>query len=364
MKEGKRRLAEEKKTAVMGELKGLGEDLYGKMASGRFPFVLIPVRSTRNIRYEDEERAYVLGEKRQKRSASNISHLKPMSQLVWGAFFAKELMREGKTSTLRDVYYSSQAYGITFVDQAESNDILMDLEAVLERPREEFNVVPEERSSIFGDLTIEYTVPGYEGKKVNLTYHPDGIMIGHALRTADFVETGAERIFAIEKGGTFTRFIEDKVYEKYKAILINTTGQAPRSTRYLIRRLNQELGLPCYILTDGDPWGMHIAMVIISGSANAAHIKGLVTPDAKWMGVWATDIVKYKIPTDKFTERDLRRVKELKRDVRYSGKLWKREISKFLEIKKKSEQEAFSRYGLSYIVEKYLHEKMEEMGSL
>ena len=33
-------------------------------------------------------------------------------------------------------------------------------------------------------------------------------------------------------------------------------------------------------------------MVIKSGSANAAHLRELTVPDAKWVGVWATDIEK------------------------------------------------------------------------
>ncbi|MFQ5951449.1 MAG: DNA topoisomerase IV subunit A [Candidatus Geothermarchaeales archaeon] len=348
---------------VLEQLTDFGEDLYEAILEERFPVVDIPSRTTRNIQYDEVTRSYVLGDKTFRRAASNIRHVKSLSQLVWNAFFAKELIRGKRTSTLRDVYYSSQAFDIPFRDQKESDEVITDLEAVVRRPREEFNIVPEERSSIFGDLTIEYTVPGYEGRRIDLTTHPDGLMVGHALRTAEFVETGAERVFAIEKGGTFTRFIEERVHERYKAIIINTTGQAPRSTRYLIRRLNEELGLECLILTDADPWGMHIAMVIISGSANAAHIGGLATPDAKWMGVWASDVTRYDLPSDPFTSEDFKRLTQLKKDIRYRGKLWQREIDKFMKLKRKSEQEAFSRYGLSYIVDKYLAEKMEEVES-
>ena len=110
-------------------------------------------------------------------------------------------------------------------------------------------------------------------------------MIGPALTTAAFAQTNAEMVLVIEKGALFTRFVEEKVYKKYNAILIDTVGQPPRSTRYMIRRLHEELGLPVYVFTDADPWGMHIAMVIISGSANAAHLRELTTPDAKWAGV-------------------------------------------------------------------------------
>jgi len=127
--------------------------------------------------------------------------------------------------------------------------------------------------------------------------------------------------------------------------------------------LHDELNLPVYIFTDGDPWGMHIAMVIISGSANAAHLRDLNTPDAKWCGVTASDIVKYKLPSDPLTDLDIKRLYELQKDPRYGGKLWKREAEMFLKIKKKSEQEAFSRYGLAYIVDEYLPAKLEEAES-
>src|SRR2546428_3963270 len=115
-------------------------------------------------------------------------------------------------------------------------------------------------------MTIGYTVPCYEGKTLDLSAHPDGVMIGPALTTAEFVNTEAKMVLAIEKGGLFTRFIEEKVHERFKALLINTAGQPPRSTRYLLRRLNSELHLPVGILCDADPWGAHIAMVIKSGS--------------------------------------------------------------------------------------------------
>src|SRR2546428_13061706 len=154
-------------------------------------------------------------------------------------------------------------------------------------------------------MTIEYTVPGYEGKRLDLSALPDGVMIGPALTTAEFVKTDAKMVLAIEKGGLFTRFVEEKVHTRFKSILINTAGQPPRSTRYLLRRLNQELGLPVGILCDADPWGCHIAMVIKSGSAGAAHLRELTTPDAVWLGVTAHDIINYKLPSDKLTEVDI-----------------------------------------------------------
>jgi DNA topoisomerase-6 subunit A len=240
----------------------------------------------------------------------------------------------------------------------------VDLEAVLTRPREDLHIFPEERSSVFGDLTIEYTVPGYEGKRSNLSDHPDGYLIGPSLSSAELVDTSAELVIAIEKGGLFTRFVEEKVDKKFKAIIIDTAGQAPRSTRYLLKRLHDQLGLPVVILTDGDVYGEHIAMVIKSGSANAAHLRELTVPDAKWLGVWATDIEKYKLPTIPMTESDIKRISDLQKDPRYQEGNWKKQLEVFKEIKRKAELEAFSKYGLTNITDKYLPEKLELAKSL
>ncbi|MFP3228916.1 MAG: DNA topoisomerase IV subunit A [Nitrososphaeria archaeon] len=342
----------------MARLRALGELVYDQIERGEHPVLRIPDRSVSNIIYDEKLRQYVLGNKVTLRTTRNVKHLRAFAQLIWLAYFSKLLSESHKTSTLRDVFYSAQAYRVDFEDQDESDERITELEALLGMAREEFNVYPEERSSIFGDLVIEYNVPGYEGRRLDLTSHPDGVMIGPALTTADFVETDAEMVIAIEKGGLFTRFIEEKVHERFKAILVNTAGQAPRATRYLLRRLRSELNLPVYILTDGDPWGMHIAMVIISGSANAAHLTQLNVPDASWIGVWATDILKYKLPYDKLTDADVKRLRELARDPRYSGDPWRSQIDSFLEHRRKSEQEAFAKYGLTYIVDKYLPDKL------
>ena len=355
---------EEQKVQIRSQLKQLGEKIYSDLNSQRFPTIHFPSRSVRNIVYDKKTKQYILGSKTVTRTASNIKQIRSVTQLTWLAFFANELMSNKKSSTLRDVYYSSQAYAVDYTDQPESDAIITDLESVISTARERLNIYPEERSAIFGDLDIEYTVPGYEGNKANLSSHPDGYLIGPSLSTADFVGTSAEMIIAIEKGGLFNRFVEEKVHSKYKAIIIDTAGQAPRTTRYMLKRLHKELNLPVYIMTDGDVYGEHIAMVIVSGSAGAAHLRDLTVPSAKWLGIWASDIAKYKLPTIPMTEMDFKRVSELKRDPRYQKGIWNKELDVFMEIKAKCELEAFSKYGLTAIVDKYLPEKLEQAKSM
>ena len=342
-------------------LEGFGGEVYGQILKKQFPSTTIPSRSTSNIRYDERLRQYVLGDRSARRTSRNIRHIRPFTQLVWTASFAHELSNLGKTSTLRDVFYSAQAFDVNFKDQQESDNIIIDLETVLGLAREDFNVYPEERSEIFGDLTIEYTIPGYEGRKVNLTMHPDGLAIGPALTTADFVETKADKVIVIEKGAMFTRLIEEQAHKKFNAILIHTAGQPPRATRHIVRRLSIEKGLPAYVFCDADPWGMAIAITIIYGSINAAHLKELATPEAKWMGLYSTDIERYKLPHQKLENVDIKRLYYMQKDPRCVEEPWKSQIDDFLKYKRKCELEAFSRYGLDYVVKKYLPEKLKEL---
>ncbi|MEN3007401.1 MAG: DNA topoisomerase IV subunit A [Candidatus Methanosuratincola petrocarbonis] len=345
---------------VLSKLSELGNEIYAEIERGEFPRIRIPSRTTSNIVFDEELGQFVLGDQRSLRSAANIKQIRSLTQLLWVASFAKRLVSEEKSSTLRDLYYHSLNYGIRFRDQTESDDTVTDLETLLGEPREGFNIFPKERSAIFGDLEIEYTTPEtHKGRRVNLGSNPDGVMVGLSVAQADFLSCKADKVFVIEKNAVFRRFIEERVYDKFNAILIDTAGQAPRLARLLIRRLNQELGLPVYLLTDADPWGMHIAMVIIRGSANAAHLRELTTVKAKWVGLWATDIKRFSLPSFPLTKLDEERIRLLEEDMRYRDFEWQSELQEFKKTKRRAELEAFSAHGLTAIVDKYLPKKLK-----
>jgi DNA topoisomerase VI, subunit A len=346
---------------VIERLTLIGKEVINYIQKQEFPTIKLPLRSVSNVVYDKQAKIVRLGKKQVIRKASNIRQAKIFSQLLWIAFFAKEnLITKDRSCSLRDLFYNSfNDLKIKFDEQDESDKLVVELETILGCPRENFNIIPEEKSSIFGDLTVEYVnPPTHRGQRVNLTTDPDGKNIGLSLATAKFVECNAKLVIAIEKGAIFRRFIEEQVYSKLNAILIDTGGQAPRFTRLLIKRLNKELGLPVFVLTDADPWGMHIARVIISGSAIAAHIPELATPEAKWLGIYASDIKKYGLPSIPLNEIDIRRLETMKNDPRYDESFWKYQISIFEKHKQKAELEAFSKYGLNAIIDKYLLKKL------
>ncbi|MGA3112743.1 MAG: DNA topoisomerase IV subunit A, partial [Candidatus Bathyarchaeia archaeon] len=90
----------ERRNEVINGLHTFGTQIYNQLDQGVFPTMVV--------------RQYILGEKSVSRSARNIRHIKPFTQLAWAAMFSNELTSQRKTSTLRDVYYSAQAYEMTF----------------------------------------------------------------------------------------------------------------------------------------------------------------------------------------------------------------------------------------------------------
>jgi DNA topoisomerase-6 subunit A len=346
-------------TDALDVLTSLGEEVINAIKKDEFPLLEIPNRSTAKMEYDKDKEQFVSNDSTIIRNSSNIRHVRSFAQLVWIASFAKTLLKSGRTSSLRDIYYSSEAYDIQFKNQSESDRIITDLECLTGLGREDFGIFPEERSSVYGQVKMEYTVTGYEGRVVDLTISPDGLPIGSALMTANPIESNAEIILAVESGGMFSRLIETEAWKKFKAVLVHLGGQPPRATRQFMRRLREHLDLPVYIFTDGDPWGMHIARVIMTGSANSAHIAGLVVNDAKWIGVTPNDIESYALPSDPMTNADFRRLDQLKKDIRYREAEWQSHIDTFRKIKRKAEQQAFSRYGIDYVVNTYLPDKLD-----
>src|SRR5437764_14131791 len=99
----------ERKQHVLSSLEHLGGQVYDQLAKKEFPTVRMPSRAIANIIYDDKTRQYILGKRNVNRSARNVGHIRPSTQLLWTDLFTDELTAQYQTSTLRDDYYSAQA---------------------------------------------------------------------------------------------------------------------------------------------------------------------------------------------------------------------------------------------------------------
>jgi DNA topoisomerase-6 subunit A len=348
-----------RKEITINKLKGLGQTIVEDVTQNKVPSLNVPSRGTSNIVYDEDKRHYVLGERYGKRSLGNVKQIKKIGQMVYMANFCKQLVEREKTATLRELYYVSEGWDVEFGTQDESNIVGEDLEVTLGMTREDLGLMPEEDgASVYGDLTIKE-----DDLEINaLRSGKSGYTISPTINEVEFVDHDVKRVIAVETMGMFHRMVQESAYKKFDTLIVGLKGQAARATRRFLKRVNDELNLPVYICNDGDPWGFHIAQVIISGSAKLAHVNhDLATPDAKYLGVTASDIINYDLPTDPLKDIDVLRLKELLKDPRYRDETWKTEIKKMLKIGKKAEQQSFSKYGLEYVVDTYFPEKLEQL---
>lgn len=355
-----------KNKKIYKKLKNIGKKIIKQAKKGKPPKLEIPTRTTKNIVFDPEALCYVLGDRKTTRTSKNIRHVKTLAQLIKVANFCKGIVKEGlRHVTKRELYYISESWGnkLKFSDQGESDNIVEDIEAIIGNPREDIHIIPNPAGAVYGSLVLKFKNPAGKKMKVDCLETADGQAIGPRMCEADIVKCKADKIIAIETTGMYNRLMEEGAHEKFNAILVNLNGQATRATRRLIKRLHDLRDLPVYIFTDGDPWGLHIAMVVMSGSAKSAHInKMLATPKAEWLGVTASDIKDYKLKSDKLTEVDLKRIRELKKDPRYKeDKRLQKELKLWKKIKKKAEQQAFLTYGFEYVVNDYLPKKIKEL---
>ena len=352
---------EQRKEYTFNKLKGLGEEIIEEIEKKKVPSLRVPSRGTGNIVYDDAKRYYVLGDRYGRRSLGNVKQIRKLGQMVCTANFCKDLVQREKTATIREMYYISEGWGVEFNTQQESNTVGEDLEVMLGATREELGLMPEEDgASVYGNITLMD-----DDVEINaLRAGKSGYTISPTIDDVDFVDHDVDRVIAVETMGMFHRMVQEDAYDKFNTLIVGLKGQAARATRRFLKRVNEELGLPVYICNDGDPWGFHIGQVIISGSAKLAHVNHeLATPDAQFMGVTASDIIKYDLPTDPLKDVDVMRLKELSQDPRYKTDFWQTEIKKMLKLGKKAEQQSFSKYGLEYVIDEYFPTKLKEMGA-
>jgi DNA topoisomerase-6 subunit A len=87
-----------------------------------------------------------------------------------------------------------------------------------------------------------------------------------------------------------------------------------------------------------------------------------VVPQARFLGVTPQDIVEYDLPTHPLLDVDIKRAKDaLKNDPFFkSHKPWQKAIEQLLKMGVRAEQQALAKWGLNYVIEEYLPNKLAQ----
>jgi len=355
---------------ALESLTGIVESLYGQMDAGEIPSMELPLRSKKNIEFDPQHNVWKYGDLKTSRTAKTVNGAVMMLRTVYTTDFINEMIRENKSSPLREMYYISEGWhNAKFHTQDEGNLLAEDLETVTGCMREDFKLRPEESGAhVYGD--INFTTQTKKGPKtVNCMddVSEAGFAVPYKVEDDTFgIDPGNTKfVMAIETGGMYARLIENGFPEKVGATLVHLSGQPARSTRRLIKRMNEEFGIPVVVFTDGDPWSFRIYASVAYGAIKTAHISEyLATPTAQFVGITASDILNYDLPTDKLNDKDIGALHAELSDPRFTDEFWVNEIQAMLQMNKKAEQQALAKYGLDYVTDHYLPEKLTNMGVL
>ncbi len=352
--------------ATQKKIHSMAQSVVKTALAGDDPFVDVPTRSLSNTNYNRKRRILEMGQSTQRRNLFNLGQARKFMQTMIVSSACKDLLEAEKTLSLRGMYYRTLhtiagSKEKTFAGQEECDPILEDLEVTLGALREELHVFAKKRGTMVGNITVIDN-----GDEINCRKMGTGGYSIPSICEPEVVQFGkceAKFVLHVEKDTVWSRFNEDRFWEKHNCILTEGSGQPPRGVRRLLRRLHDELGLPIYCLLDCDPWGHYIYSVIKQGSISLAfESQRMAVPDAKFLGIRAMDYERYDLSDNvqiALSDRDIARAKQIMEYPWFDKKEWKQEITRLLRNGFKMEVESLITKDISYVSEVYVPDRLK-----
>ncbi len=349
---------------VARKLTEFGGEVYEKVNSLQSPTFSYPSKGLSNVFYEEESSLLKQGGKLSTRSFLNLSHSRKFMQTLMIAARCKDLLRETKTASIRELYYQlkhtlpGKKEENTFEDQNESDSCVEDLERMMDVLREQLHLNADKSGYMHGYIRIQDAGDIIDCSKMG----SGGYAIPSNIERIDIEDVNADFALVIETNAMCDRLKEEKFDKKNNAVLISCGGQPSRGARRLVHRLHKEFDLPTYVFTDGDPYGYYIYNVIKCGSINLAYLsERLATPECKFIGMTMSDVDEYGLEkvTEKLKPQDEKRIKEELSYPWFNSEEWQRELKVMLKKKVRIEQQALAYKSLSFVADDYLPTKIE-----
>jgi len=354
-----------KVNGVTKQITDKAKDVHSKILKSKSPTMTTPVRSLSNVRYKARTGYFEMLDKNKQRTLT-VRTVKTFAQTLKMMAMAKELIETDDMATKREAYYVSKNWGKAgFSEQSESDTIMDDVEAMFRVNREQLKFTPEEKGGdVAGRLIVIDSDSNGKSLKIDCTKFGSGAY-SIPTRVEDLkFRSNARFVLVIETAGMFQRLLKYNYWKSAQCILISMGGVPTRACRRFIRKLSDKLKIPVYAFVDGDPYGyFNIYRTLKVGSGRAAHLnRFFCVPSARFLGVTPQDIKTYKLPTHPLKQVDIKRAKDaLKNDpfVRHH-KQWQRAVKQMLQMGVRVEQQAFAKYGLDFVVNEYLPDKLKK----
>jgi DNA topoisomerase-6 subunit A len=353
------------KSNVVAKIVAEAADVHSKVQRKAKPQMKLPIRSLSNVRYRPAKGHFQLLGKNKIRTLT-VNTVKTFAQTLKMLAMSKNLVETGRHSTKREAYYQAYNWGeAAFGEQAESDTVMDDVEAMLAVNREQMHFRADEHGGeVAGELiVIDRDRRTKKPIEIDCTAFGSGAYsVPTVVEDLQF-RTAAKFLLAVETKGMFERLVEENFYDKHHCILVSMGGVPSRACRRFIRRLADERKLPVYVFTDGDPYGyFNIYRTLKVGSGNAAHLNEyFCVPQARFLGVTPEDIKEYDLPTHPLKEVDIKRARDAMANdpfIRHY-KAWQKAVEKMLQMGVRVEQQALAKHGLDYVAKTYLPQKLK-----
>jgi len=349
---------------VLKSIHDTGRNVYRAILKKKKPSLSFPIRGLSNVAYDPKKGFFELKGKYKERTLT-VNTVKTFAQTLKMLCLSKEIIEKKDIATKREAYYVSKNWGhARFNEQPESDSVMDDVEAMYGVNREQLGFIADEHGGDVAGQLVVYD-KDEKGKRIKIDCSKMGsgaYSIPTSVEHLKF-ETNTKFILAIETKGMFERLNRHSFWKKSNCILISMGGVPSRACRRFIRRLSDDKKLPVYAFTDSDFYGFfNIYRTLKVGSGNAAHINEyFCVPNAKFLGVTPQDILDYELPAHPLKAVDIKRGKDaLKNDpFVHAHKEWKKAIELMLKMGKRAEQQALAKWGLNYVMEKYLPAKLK-----
>jgi DNA topoisomerase-6 subunit A len=358
----------DKDKKTMGNLRGLASEVASFAERSRAPHLEVPSRSLSNVRFNQSKKIIEMGGGTNRRELFNLSQAKAYMQTLLVGSGAKRLIEQGKTTSLRGLYYMLKhtiegTKEETFDDQSESDTMIEDVEVLLNAMREELHLYAKNAGAMVGNITVVDS-----GDEIDCTRMGSG---GYSIpsicepEVVQFKNCKAKFVLHVEKDTVWRRFNEDKFWQEHNCILTHGGGQPPRGVRRMLYRLHHELDLPIYCVLDNDPWGYYIYSVLKQGSINLAYeSKRMAIPAVRYLGLRSRDYEACELSASvqiKLNEQDIKRANQIKAYPWFEKKKeWQKEIDLMLKNGFKLEVESLISKDISYVTEEYVPQRLEE----
>ncbi len=348
--------------------------IHGSIMRGEVPTLEVIVRSLQNVTYDPEKGYFELGAAHKQRTLT-VNTVRSFAQTLRLMATSRKMVQSDDFATKREAYYVSKNWGdCRFDSQTESDAVMDDIEALASMhglSREQLRFYAESHGgSVAGDLVV-IDADAETGETVEVDCRKLGSGAYTIPRSVEHLRfrTEAKFVLAIETGGMFQRLNNHRYWKTAGCILIEMGGVPTRATRRFIRRLSDDHDLPVYCFVDCDPYGFaNIYRTLKVGSGNAAHINQfLCVPRARFLGITPQDIIDFGLQdaTHPLVKTDIKRAHDAIRNDPFfaSHPQWIAAIEQLLSMGVRAEQQALAKWGLNYVIEKYLPKKINAPGS-